>query len=278
VQMWISSPAAARSARCHSRSESAHSGGFRPCIRLEIVISYGRRGGGSHRSSTMRNRRIGRTVRRTLFFTAYPIGQRWPRRGTRCGDGRQTSVDVADIALGGIIVDASTPMTVHQLADDRPIELAVADDPAPSDAAELRPDELPRLMDLADRFARRLVADARRPAPVLMMVHGSELDIVTLDGGVPPMHAAQRLLAGRPSSSAALLFDTFGVPGDEPDAAFYIVGETVAGTRDVRRYRVRPCSSGRRLTRMFERGVSGLQDSVPPPLFARLAATGVPTV
>jgi hypothetical protein len=108
--------------------------------------------------------------------------------------------------------------------------------------------DLQRLMAIAELYAHKLVA-AGPPAMVLLIEHAGALDVTVLDGAVRDAAAeARRLLARHQATSAALLLETPGTPGEARDAVFCILGETVEGLTDERRYRVHPRSRRKRLT------------------------------
>jgi hypothetical protein len=121
--------------------------------------------------------------------------------------------------------------------------------------------DLRRLMAIADRYARKLVADAGPPCVVLLIERDGELDIVTLDDpGRGSAARARGLIAHRRATSAALLVEVrtasigraadtvVRLLGEPVDTVFCIVGETVEGVRDERYFRVHRCGRGRRLT------------------------------
>jgi hypothetical protein len=111
-----------------------------------------------------------------------------------------------------------------------------------------RPD-LRRLMAIADRYARKLVAGAAPPPRVLLLERGGELDVVMLDGPARDAAASvRRLLERHRATSAALMVELRGLPNGPVEGAFCILGETVEGAMEERRYRMRPCGRGRRLT------------------------------
>ena len=90
--------------------------------------------------------------------------------------------------------------------------------------------DLQALMAIADRYARRLVADEGPTPTVLLVERAGELDVVVLDGEGYDVIPQVRLLLGRSgASSAALLIETpaaaTGIGGTE----FWIVGESIEG-------------------------------------------------
>ena len=102
--------------------------------------------------------------------------------------------------------------------------------------------DLQALMAIADRYARRLVADASSPSAVLLVERAGELDVTMLDGeGRDVALQVRHLLEQSGATSAALLLDA-------SPAGFWIFGECIDGTTATRRYRVRPCLRTRRLT------------------------------
>ena len=129
--------------------------------------------------------------------------------------------------------------------------------------------ELRRLMDLADRYAHQLVAAADATPGVLLLVHGSDLDVVTLDGPGSDVRALPRLLARRRPSAAVLVTAAEHDPGIV-DGIVLVVGETSDGLRDERRFRVRRCGRTRRLTRLTDYDASeaspGTPRLFPPPI------------
>jgi hypothetical protein len=123
-------------------------------------------------------------------------------------------------------------------------------------------------MAIADRYARRLVADTHAPVAVLLVERAGELDVVMLDGVGPDAIPRVRLLLGQSgATSAAVLVDL-------SPAAFWIFGESVEGTTARRRYRVRPCVRTRRLTPTVD-GDNPEVEGVFRPLFpVRIAGVG----
>jgi hypothetical protein len=109
--------------------------------------------------------------------------------------------------------------------------------------------DLQALMAIADRYARRLAADAGAPAMVLLVERAGDLDVVMLDGdGRDVVPQARLLLARSGATSAALLVDAPMTPDGATHDGFWILGEGIDGTMARRRYRVRPCGRARRLT------------------------------
>jgi len=109
--------------------------------------------------------------------------------------------------------------------------------------------DLRALMAIADHYARRLVADAASPSPVLLVERVGALDIVVLDGDGRDIVPRIRLLLGHSgASSAALLIEPTTLQGAPSDPGFWIFGEGIDGTMARRRYRIRPCGRARRLT------------------------------
>jgi hypothetical protein len=109
--------------------------------------------------------------------------------------------------------------------------------------------DLQALMAIADRYARRLVADAGSPAAVLLIERAGDLEVVVLDDegwGVVPQ--VRLLLARAGATSAALLVEAPAPPVGAAKTGFCILGEGIDGTTARRHYRVRPCGRARRLT------------------------------
>jgi hypothetical protein len=123
--------------------------------------------------------------------------------------------------------------------------------------------ELRRLMDLADRYARQLVATADAPPGVLLLVHQGNLEVVGLDGPDPDVRALPRVLAQRRPSSVALVLAAEGALGGRVDDVVLVVGETSDGIRDERRFRVRACGRTRRLTRLPDHEAGEASTGVP---------------
>jgi len=107
------------------------------------------------------------------------------------------------IQHGGIIVEVTSPSSDRPTVVDRAAEQPPE---APADVSQQgRPTaELRRLMDLADRYARRLVAAADAPPGVLLLVREGDLDVLALDGPDPDVRALPTCWRGvghpRPSS------------------------------------------------------------------------------
>jgi hypothetical protein len=113
--------------------------------------------------------------------------------------------------------------------------------------------DLRALMAIADRYARRLVADTNAPVAVLLVERAGELDVVMLDGeGAEAIPQARLLLARTEATSAALLIDLAPAPPELTSAAFWIFGESIDGATARRRYRFRPRFRARRLTHMAD--------------------------
>jgi hypothetical protein len=168
---------------------------------------------------------------------------------TRC------SLDLTESAwpsTGGIIVPVTAPAAVEPVDDQYTVGRAGASPDLDDEQRQLAID-LNRLMDLAESYARRLVAAAVSPPHVLLLVHQGDLDIVNLDGPDPDTRVLPRLLAERQASSAVLVLDADRTIVERADHHVAIVGETVDGAREERHYRVRPCGRTRRLTRLFDR-------------------------
>jgi hypothetical protein len=166
-------------------------------------------------------------------------------------------------------VEATSP------SSDRPIVADRAIDQQPEMHADASRQgqptaELRRLMDLADRYARQLVTAADAPPGVLLLVHGSDLDVVAFDGPHADVRALPRLLARRRPSSAALVVAARGALGGTDGDLVLVVGETSDGLRDERRFRVRACGRTRRLTRLPDRAARGAPGAAlrlfPPPV------------
>ena len=162
-------------------------------------------------------------------------------------------------------------------ADPTPADRTTEDPPsttADGERAERSTAELRRLMDLAERYARRLVAATDPPPGVLLLADEGDLDIVALDGPDPDLRALPRLLAKRRPSSAALVAAAEGALGGMDVDVVFVAGETSDGLRDERRFRVRACGRTRRLTRLPDHDASAAPSAVPrlfPPPAARSA-------
>jgi hypothetical protein len=148
-----------------------------------------------------------------------------------------------------IIVEATALVT----ADATPTDL-LTHDPGGATDGDDRDDrslaEFRRLMDLADHDARRLMASADPPPGVLLLVEPGGLDVITLEGPDPDVRALPRRVALHHPSSAAVVVAQWGMPGGVDGGVVHVVGETVDGLRDERRFRVRACGHSRRLTRL----------------------------
>ena len=113
-------------------------------------------------------------------------------------------------------------------------------------------------MAIADRYARRLVADASSPPAVLLVERAGALDVVMLDGeGRAVDLQARHLLGQSGATSAALLLDA-------SPAGFWILGERIDGATARRRYRVRPCGRARRLTPLADGEDPEIEDAFRP--------------
>lgn len=109
--------------------------------------------------------------------------------------------------------------------------------------------DLQALMVIADRYARRLAMDPDAPSATLLLERSGALDIVTLgDEGQDVLPSVRLLLARSGASSAVLLVETPATSAGTNAVTFWIVGESIEGAFARRRYRIRPCGRGRRLT------------------------------
>ena len=178
------------------------------------------------------------------------------------------------VAVGrGIIMESFFPSAAQTSVVDRhseiPPEVALGADTESSEGVDTPPPStvvLGRLMDLADRYARQLVATAHAPSGVLLLACGSDLDVVTLDGPDADVRALPQLLAQRKPTSAGFV-GTNGSRLTEPTPRLVlVVGETSDGYRDERRFRLRPCGRSRRLTRLPD-PIPGEAPSIVPRLF-----------
>ena len=133
---------------------------------------------------------------------------------------------------------------------------------ADSERAERLTAELRRLMDLAERYARRLVAAIDPPPGVLLLADEGDLDIVALDGPDPDLGALPRLLAKRRPTSAVLVAAAEGALGGVDVDVVVVAGETSDGLREERRVRVRACGRTRRLTRLPDHDASAAPSTV----------------
>ena len=128
-------------------------------------------------------------------------------------------------------------------------------------------------MDLADRYAHRLISVVDSPPGVLLLVHPGDLDVVTLDGPDFDARAIPRIVVRRRPTSAALVMAAEAATGGA-DGLVLVVGETSDGMRDERRFRVRACGRTRRLTRLLDRDARGALKAAPrlfPPRAAHTA-------
>jgi hypothetical protein len=165
-------------------------------------------------------------------------------------------------STGGIIVEATLLSAAHPTVADQTTEQPETTADVSREQAQSTA-ELRRLMDLADRYARQLVAAAKLPPGVLLLVHQGDLDVVTLDGADPDVRALPRLLARRRPSSAAVVVAAEGTLGEAVGDVVLVVGETGDGLRDERRYRVRACGGTRRLTRLADHDASETPRATP---------------
>jgi len=125
--------------------------------------------------------------------------------------------------------------------------------------------DLQALMAIADRYARRLAADAGAPAMVLLVERAGDLDIVMLDGDGRDVVPQVRLrLARSGATSAALLVEAPMTPDGATHDGFWILGEGIDGTTARRRYRVRPCGRTRRLTPLADGEEPEVEDAFRP--------------
>jgi hypothetical protein len=109
--------------------------------------------------------------------------------------------------------------------------------------------DLQALMAIADRYARRLAAEASSPVAVLLVERAGELDVVMFDGEAEDIIHRVRLLLGQSgASSAALLIEPTPIQRGSSGATFWIFGERIDGATARRRYRFRPSYRARRLT------------------------------
>jgi hypothetical protein len=137
--------------------------------------------------------------------------------------------------------------------------------------------DLQALMAIADRYARRLVADAGSPAAVLLIERAGDLEVVVLDDegwGVVPQ--VRLLLARSGATSAALLVEVPAPPAGAANTGFWILGEGIDGATARRRYRVRPCGRVRRLTPLADGEDLEVEDLFRPlfPVHLKAGGTG----
>ena len=86
--------------------------------------------------------------------------------------------------------------------------------------------DLQQLMTIADRYARKLVADTGHLAGVLLIEHTGDLEIVVLEGDDQDVaRQARRLLARYQATSAAVLFSTQVTPMGDTGEVFCILGD-----------------------------------------------------
>jgi hypothetical protein len=175
--------------------------------------------------------------------------------------------DAAGATIGrGIIMEATSLSLAQSAIPTEAVELQSEVGTEETHTPGLPTAEFQRLMDLADRYARQLVATADAPPGVLMLVTGSDLDVVTLDGPDADVRSLPRLLAQRRPTSAVLVATDGSLLADLSDRLVVVVGETIDGQRDERRFRMRACGRTRRLTRIPDHDLS-VAPSVVPRLF-----------
>jgi len=163
---------------------------------------------------------------------------------------------------GGITVEATSLSTAHSAVIDPTAENQPEMTTDVSRAQAPSMDELQRLMDLADRYAHRLVSVADSPPGVLLLVHPGDLDVIMLDGPDFDVRGIPRFLARhRPTSAALVMVAETTLWG--ADGLVLVVGETSEGQRDERRFRVRACGRTLRLTRHLDRDVSDVLQAAP---------------
>jgi hypothetical protein len=172
-----------------------------------------------------------------------------------------------------MIVEATLLSTAHSAVIDLTVERQPETTADVSRAQASSTDELRRLMDLAVRYAHRLVSVADPPPGVLLLVHPGDLDVIMLDGSDFDVREIPRLLAWRRPSSAALVVTAEDALGG-PDGLVLVIGETSDGLRNERRLRVRACRRMRRLTRLLDRDAKDALQAAPrlfPPRAAHSA-------
>jgi hypothetical protein len=125
--------------------------------------------------------------------------------------------------------------------------------------------DLQALMAIADRYARRLVADTPAPVAVLLVERAGELDVVMLDGeGLEVIPQVRLLLGQLGATSAALLIELTSLQRGSSGAAFWIFGESSDGTTARRRYRFRPSFRTRRLAPLADGDDPDIEDALRP--------------
>jgi hypothetical protein len=168
-------------------------------------------------------------------------------------------------------VDATSLSCAHPTVADQTPEPQRATTADAGREHEPSPAELRQLMDLADRYARQLVAAADPPPGVLLLAQAGDLAVVALAGPDPDVRTLPRLLAQRRPSSAVLVAAAAGALGGTEVDVVVVVGETSDGLRAARRFRVRACGRTRRLTRLPDHDAREAS-LVAPRLFPPLAA------
>ena len=119
--------------------------------------------------------------------------------------------------------------------------------------ATVRPPALQSLMTLADRYARKLVAQSATPVGVLLIERAGALDIVMLERGHGDAAVTTRqLLSQYQATSAALMIEAPSQEQGLAERVFCILGESIDGVTDERHYRLRSCGRGRRLTALTD--------------------------
>jgi hypothetical protein len=89
--------------------------------------------------------------------------------------------------------------------------------------------------------------DVVPPDDMLLIERGGALDVVMLDGAACCAATVRCLLASHEATSAALLVAAPGIPTGSTAMVLRILGETIGGGTDERRYRVHPRSRRRPL-------------------------------